>query len=282
MGSWPHVLNTRVYFWGRMLMLSLVNLCTFFLSKHGMPLYPVHLHPAITKLIICFPERMNNNPRNYSSLGMCTTLRLSAVKSCDTIWSLLQKQCPQRVPHSACVYFIICFISFLPSFFFFSPHQSLFTWEGLEVWWSEQIAAESTSDGMTVISMLLNVERSPNVFVYAGQLICDSVRGRPTGRLKSLVMPEIIIMSLQLVNAEKQSMRRQVDTPQSGYAGRFCMQFCVYRRVFPEWIIWKCVRVCVRLYLPVSVRFGRFSPPFLYAELAFPNLSIYTETYVPW
>lgn len=52
--------------------------------------------------------------------------------------------------------------------------------------------------GMTVISVLLKAECSANVFVYVGQLICDSVRGRPTGRLKSLVMPEIIIMSLQL------------------------------------------------------------------------------------
>lgn len=75
--------------------------------------------------------------------------------------------------------------------------------------------------GMTVISMLLNVERSPNVFVYMGQVICDSVRGRPSGRLKSLVMPEIIIMSLQLVSVEEQSMQRQVDTLQAAYAVRF-------------------------------------------------------------
>lgn len=77
--------------------------------------------------------------------------------------------------------------------------------------------------GMTVISMLLNVEHSPNVFVYVGQLICDSVRGRPTGRLKSLVMPEIIIMSLQLVSVEEQSMQRQVATLQPAYAVRFCV-----------------------------------------------------------
>lgn len=75
--------------------------------------------------------------------------------------------------------------------------------------------------GMTVISMLLNVERSPNVFVYMGQLICDLVRGRPTGRLKSLVMPEIIIMSLQLVSVEEQSMQRQADTQPTVYAVRF-------------------------------------------------------------
>lgn len=74
---------------------------------------------------------------------------------------------------------------------------------------------------MTVISMLLNVERSPNVFVYMGQLICDLVRGRPTGRLKSLVMPEIIIMSLQLVSVEEQSMQRQADTQPTVYAVRF-------------------------------------------------------------
>lgn len=75
--------------------------------------------------------------------------------------------------------------------------------------------------GMTVISMLLNVEHSPNVFVYMGQVICDCVRGRPAGRLKSLVMPEIIIMSLQLVSVEEQSMQRQVDTLQPAYAVRF-------------------------------------------------------------
>lgn len=75
--------------------------------------------------------------------------------------------------------------------------------------------------GMTVISMLLNVERSPNVFVYMGQLICDLVRGRTTGRLKSLVMPEIIIMSLQLVSVEEQSMQRQADTQPAAYAVRF-------------------------------------------------------------
>lgn len=74
---------------------------------------------------------------------------------------------------------------------------------------------------MTVISMLLNVERSPNVFVYMGQLICDLVRGRPTGRLKSLVMPEIIIMSLQLVSVEEQSMQRQADTQPAAYAVGF-------------------------------------------------------------
>lgn len=51
---------------------------------------------------------------------------------------------------------------------------------------------------MTAISLLLNVEHSTNVFVYMGLLICDSARGRPTGRLKSLAMPEIIIMSFQL------------------------------------------------------------------------------------
>lgn len=72
---------------------------------------------------------------------------------------------------------------------------------------------------MAVISMLLNVERSPNVFVYTGQLICDSVWGRPAGRLKSLVMPEIIIMSLQLVSVEEQSTRRQVDTRQPAFFG---------------------------------------------------------------
>lgn len=77
--------------------------------------------------------------------------------------------------------------------------------------------------GMTVISVLLNVERSPNVFVYVGQLICDSVRGRPTGRLKSLVVPEIIIMSLQLVSVEGQSMQRWVDTPQPAYGVRLCL-----------------------------------------------------------
>lgn len=74
---------------------------------------------------------------------------------------------------------------------------------------------------MTVISMLLNVERSPNVFVYMGQVICDSARGRPSGRLKSLVMPEIIIMSLQLVSAEEQSTQCQADTLQPAYAARF-------------------------------------------------------------
>lgn len=67
---------------------------------------------------------------------------------------------------------------------------------------------------MTVISMLLNVEHSPNVFVYVGQLICDLLRGWPTGRLKSLVMPGIIIMSLQLVSVEEQSTQHQVDTQQ--------------------------------------------------------------------
>lgn len=75
---------------------------------------------------------------------------------------------------------------------------------------------------MTVISMLLNVERSPNVFVYVGQLICDLLRGRPTGRLKSLVMPEIIIMSLQLVSVEEQSMQCQVDTQIPASAVGFC------------------------------------------------------------
>lgn len=79
--------------------------------------------------------------------------------------------------------------------------------------------------GMTVISMLLNVERSPNVFVCAEQLICDSVRRRPTGRLKSLVMPEIIIMSLQLVSVEKQSMQHQVDTPQPAFPVQFSSRF---------------------------------------------------------
>lgn len=74
---------------------------------------------------------------------------------------------------------------------------------------------------MTVISMLLNVEHSPNVFVYVGQLICDFPRGRPTCRLKSLVMPEIIIMSFQLVSAEEQSMQCQVDTQQVARALRF-------------------------------------------------------------
>ena len=82
--------------------------------------------------------------------------------------------------------------------------------------------------GMTVISMLLNVEHSPNVFVYMGQLICDSVRGRPPGRLKSLVMPEIIIMSLQLVSVQEHSMQRQVDTLQPANAVRFCVSFCKY------------------------------------------------------
>lgn len=85
---------------------------------------------------------------------------------------------------------------------------------------------------MTVISMLLNVECSPDVFVYVGQLICDLVRGRPTGRLKSLVMPEIIIMSLQLVSVEEQSMQRQVDTLQQAYAVRFGVSFCIYSCVF--------------------------------------------------
>lgn len=75
--------------------------------------------------------------------------------------------------------------------------------------------------GMTVISVLLNVECSPNVFVYVGQLICDSARGRPTSRLKSLVVPEIIIMSLQLVSVEEQSMQHQVDTPQPARAVKF-------------------------------------------------------------
>ena len=85
---------------------------------------------------------------------------------------------------------------------------------------------------MTVISMLLNVERSPNVFVYVGQLICDSLRGRPTGRLKSLVMPEIIIMSLQLVSVEEQSMQCQVDTQLLANAAGFCEQFYIYSCVF--------------------------------------------------
>lgn len=89
---------------------------------------------------------------------------------------------------------------------------------------------------MTVISMLLNVERSPNVFVYVGQLICDSARGRPTGRLKSLVMPEIIIMSLQLVSVEKQSMQHQVHAIKAAYAVRFCVILYLQLR-FPEWII---------------------------------------------
>lgn len=54
-----------------------------------------------------------------------------------------------------------------------------------------------------------------------GQLICDLVRGWPTGRLKSLVVPEIIIMSLQLVSVQEQSMQRQVDTLQAANAVRF-------------------------------------------------------------
>lgn len=77
--------------------------------------------------------------------------------------------------------------------------------------------------GMTVISMLLNVECSPNVFVYVGQLICDLVRGWPTGRLKSLVVPEIIIMSLQLVSVQEQSVQCQVDTLQPANAARVCL-----------------------------------------------------------
>lgn len=47
----------------------------------------------------------------------------------------------------------------------------------------------------------------PGVFVYAGQLTCDSPRGRRR-RLKSLVVPEIIVMSLQLVSVEEQSTGR--------------------------------------------------------------------------
>lgn len=54
-----------------------------------------------------------------------------------------------------------------------------------------------------------------------GQPICDLVRGWPTGRLKSLVVPEIIIMSLQLVSVQEQSMQRQVDTLQAANAARF-------------------------------------------------------------
>lgn len=75
--------------------------------------------------------------------------------------------------------------------------------------------------GMTVISVLLNMEHSPNVFVYVGQLICGSLWGRPTRGLKSLVMPEIIIMSLQLVSVEEQSMQCQVDTQRLACAVRF-------------------------------------------------------------
>lgn len=126
----------------------------------------------------------------------------------------------------------------------------------MEVWRSEQIAAESTSEGMTVISMLLNVERSPNVFVYVGQLICDSARGRPTGRLKSLVMPEIIIMSLQLVSVEKQSMRHQVRAITAACAVRLCTYS---RGSFENTSAFMCMFVCGHAHV-LALFFSRSLP----------------------
>ena len=139
-------------------------------------------------------------------------------RSCRVVWYYL-KPTSNTVPpvsyDSASVYFIICFISLL--------RESLFVYmRGIGRFGDlSKLQQKVLQMGMTVISMLLNVERSPNVFVYVGQLICDWVRGRPTGRLKSLVMPEIIIMSLQLVSVEEQSTQRQVGTLQPGYAVRF-------------------------------------------------------------
>ena len=124
---------------------------------------------------------------------------------------------PPASSDSASVYFIICFISLL--------RESLFVYMRGDWRFGDlsKLQQKVLQMGMTVISMLLNVERSPDVFVYAGQLICDSVRGWTAGRLKSLVVPEIIIMSLELVSVEEQSMRRQVDTLRPAYAAGFCV-----------------------------------------------------------
>lgn len=144
---------------------------------------------------------------------------------CRVVWYYL-KPISSTVPpasyDSAGVCFIICFISLLC--------ESLFVYmRGIGRFGDlSKLQQKVLQMGMSVISMLFNVERSPNVFVYVGQLICDSVRGRPTGRLKSLVMPEIIIMSLQLVSVEEQSMQRQVDTLTPAYAARLCVSFCIY------------------------------------------------------
>lgn len=62
----------------------------------------------------------------------------------------------------ASVWFVIRFISLL--------HESLFVY--LKGNWScddqSKLQQKVLQMGMTVISMLLNVERSPNVFVYEG------------------------------------------------------------------------------------------------------------------
>jgi hypothetical protein len=98
---------------------------------------------------------------------------------------------------------------------------------------------------------------SPMLLLPQGLLICDLVRGWPVGRLKSLVMPEISVMSLQLFSVEERSTQRQAHT-------RVCVSVCVWVCVcecvchflfiawfqFPEWMILEvgvrfwCVCVC--------------------------------------
>lgn len=72
----------------------------------------------------------------------------------------------------------------------------------------------------------------PDVFVYAGQLICDSARGRRR-RLKSLVVPEIIVMSLQLVSAEEQSSGGPLHAPAGAVMETFALPLLVFTVVFP-------------------------------------------------
>ena len=90
-------------------------------------------------------------------------------------------------------------------------------------------------------------------------MLHDMVRGRPTGRLKSLVKPEIIIMRLQLVSVEKQSTHPWVDTPLfwcvGGFIIRLLLCYCGYPEKGVDHVL--CVCVCFLCVLTFQTKYRR-------------------------
>lgn len=158
---------------------------------------------------------------------------------------------PQRV----CVVFLFFFSSFALSLLLLL-RESLFVYmRAIGCFWffwvgegggrSQQIAAEKVLEaGMSVISARsLNAGRRARCFCLRRAAdLCDSARGRRRG-LKSLAVPGIAVMSLQLVSAEEQSTGGQ-STRLAARPARLFFFFCVaiigiYGCVSVEWIIWR-------------------------------------------
>lgn len=223
--------------------------------------------------MICFPEHTNNNPPTDDEHNTGTQTPQSSMILFEAYFKY---SAPSEFRQRQCLFYYLLYL--FVAWEFICLHERDWRFGDLS-----KLRQKVLQMGMTVISVLLNVERSPNVFVYGGAADLWLGAGAAHGQVKITCRARDHHYELRI----GQCWGTIDAAPGRHSATSLCWEsLCVIMYLwwcFPEGIIWKCECICASVFGCCHGHvLAYICPFFMRTKLPFPNLCIYTRAYAPW